>query len=148
MPPEQSTRNAICNGDSSEREPLLTRAPKPPNGQDSEGAGQLIRSSRIILPVLMGVAFLAAFDITVVAAIYPIMYTILTQNVLILAAPNSKVQIESHGLLLPISSRTLHSSHCMAACPIYLVENRAFFSPMWYLCWVHWHVPLHLVSGG
>jgi hypothetical protein len=63
-----------------EQTPLLNGAaiPRKPS-DDATAIAVESDSSRVnltlILPALMLCAFLAAFDVTVVAAIYPIMYT-------------------------------------------------------------------------
>jgi hypothetical protein len=54
-------------------------------------------SLKLILPALMLCAFLAAFDVTVVAAIYPIMFFPPPQHSLMIVAPTSKVQTEYPG---------------------------------------------------
>lgn len=56
--------------DVSEREPLLGTPAKDPDHPVASSGANL----KVILPALMVCAFLAAFDVTVVAAIYPIMY--------------------------------------------------------------------------
>jgi hypothetical protein len=55
--------------DVSERQPLLGTPAKDPDDPFTFAGTNL----RVILPALMVCAFLAAFDVTVVAAIYPIM---------------------------------------------------------------------------
>jgi len=56
-----------------ERTPLLADPRKPPDDLLTKSTASA--DLRIILPALMVFAFLAAFDVTVVAAIYPIMYS-------------------------------------------------------------------------
>jgi hypothetical protein len=76
MPLEGRSSNSIVDSESEERQPLLSGAvkvvanggPSPPDSGKPDSP-----SLRIILPALMVCAFLAAFDVTVVAAIYPIM---------------------------------------------------------------------------
>jgi hypothetical protein len=74
MPNEGSNRSdVIANLD--ERQPLLGNGPKPASEEPpltdliSKDAPNL----KIVLPCLMVCAFLAAFDITVIASIYSIM---------------------------------------------------------------------------
>jgi len=77
MPLERTLSND-ATVDAEERRPLLPGAAKVPvNGAQSPpelGKPDDAPSMRIILPALMVCAFLAAFDLTVVAAIYPIMF--------------------------------------------------------------------------
>ena len=76
MPFENNTRNVGSHSEADEQRPLLPspRKPVPPNNTSADSLTPDV-NLRIILPALMVCAFLAAFDMTVVAAIYPIMYT-------------------------------------------------------------------------
>jgi hypothetical protein len=80
--------------DVSERQPLLG----PPR-KDSDDLSTITPAEssganlKVILPALMVCAFLAAFDVTVVAAIYPIMYLLQTSRLTVSVAPILKVQI-------------------------------------------------------
>jgi len=78
MPLEGRSSNGT---ESEERQPLLSGAAKVvANGSQSppdSGKPEDSPSLRIILPALMMCAFLAAFDVTVVAATYPIMFHLL-----------------------------------------------------------------------
>lgn len=74
--PLEGTIETVSNGSNmDERQPLLSVPRKSPTADTS--AEDSIPTSeadlRVILPALMVCAFLAAFDLTVVAAIYPIM---------------------------------------------------------------------------
>jgi hypothetical protein len=81
--------------DVSERQPLLG----PPR-KDSDDLSTITPAAssganlKIVLPALMVCAFLAAFDVTVVAAIYPIMYSLPNYELTVSAALILKVQIE------------------------------------------------------
>jgi hypothetical protein len=76
MPLEGSNRSSGNGVDPSEEQPLLS-SPRKPARDDEVVEEALLPDAdvRIILPVLMFCAFLAAFDVTLVAAIYPIMYS-------------------------------------------------------------------------
>jgi hypothetical protein len=74
MPHEGSGRSdAITNVD--EQQPLLGNGPKPAAEETplTDSTSKDAPNLKIILPCLMVCAFLAAFDVTVVAAIYSIM---------------------------------------------------------------------------
>jgi len=75
MPLEGIFENVATSSNVDERQPLLSVARKHPaavtSAEDSISAPDA--DLRVILPALMVCAFLAAFDTTVVAAIYPIM---------------------------------------------------------------------------
>ena len=83
MPLEGRLPNGALDSESEERQPLLSGpANVLANGsQTPPDAGKLDTSPslRIILPALMVCAFLAAFDVTVVAAIYPIMFVLVEE---------------------------------------------------------------------
>jgi hypothetical protein len=69
--------NGAAASEPEERQPLLPDIAKivANGGQSPPESGKPDTPSlRIILPALMVCAFLAAFDVTVVAAIYPIMF--------------------------------------------------------------------------
>lgn len=73
MPLEDTDHDT--NEDIDERRPLLNGVaipPKPPS-ELANVASSGRTSLKLVLPALMLCAFLAAFDVTVVAAIYPIM---------------------------------------------------------------------------
>lgn len=78
MASEDTIQN-VGNGttDTDELQPLLSSSLKLPGPEGDSTKSPLSPSPeadiRIILPALMLCAFLAAFDVTVVAAIYPIM---------------------------------------------------------------------------
>jgi len=72
MPHTQSP-NGSEETDGSERTPLLADPRKLANGSTNDLSEPAKAELRIVLPALMMCAFLAAFDVTVVAAIYPIM---------------------------------------------------------------------------
>jgi len=74
MPHFESSSNQIDESEISEQTPLLSEPRKPLNGTSGPVSEPAKAELRIILPALMVCAFLAAFDVTVVAAIYPIMY--------------------------------------------------------------------------
>lgn len=73
MPHNDFPANGVEDPDG-ERTPLLADPRKPPDDSSIESTGPAKADLRIVLPALMVCAFLAAFDVTVVAAIYPIMY--------------------------------------------------------------------------
>lgn len=76
MPLEGSFRNVGSNSDADEQQPLLSSPRKLPTINSSTETDPSLSPDvdlRVILPALMVCAFLAAFDVTVVAAIYPIM---------------------------------------------------------------------------
>ena len=76
MPLTGSVRNVEIGSSVNERQPLLSSPRKLPTRDDPSTEDTISASEAdlgLILPVLMVCAFLAAFDITVVAAIYPIM---------------------------------------------------------------------------
>jgi hypothetical protein len=73
MPPERSTGNIANGSNIDERQPLLSGPLKLPTVDVASIEDSSDADLRVILPALMACAFLAAFDITVVAAIYPIM---------------------------------------------------------------------------
>jgi hypothetical protein len=63
------------NEDIDERRPLLNDVAIPPKlPNEPAKVASSGTSLKLVLPALMLCAFLAAFDVTVVAAIYPIMY--------------------------------------------------------------------------
>jgi hypothetical protein len=73
--PHIETADEIEDPRASEETPLLPGDPrKGANGTSSPDSEPPKTDLRIILPALMVCAFLAAFDVTVVAAIYPIMF--------------------------------------------------------------------------
>jgi hypothetical protein len=59
-----------CGPSSDERQPLLSSSKAVAKVSSRSDAANL----RIILPAVMMCAFLAAFDVTVVAAVYSVMY--------------------------------------------------------------------------
>ena len=73
MPLEGSIGNVADSSNVDERQPLLSTPRKLPTADDTSAEDSSSADLRVILPALMVCAFLAAFDITVVAAIYPIM---------------------------------------------------------------------------
>jgi hypothetical protein len=74
MPWEGGAQNAGNESDATERQPLLPASPKlSPQDDVPVPFASSSANLRVILPALMVCAFLAAFDVTVVAAIYPIM---------------------------------------------------------------------------
>ena len=72
---EGSNRPVGNGADPSEQQPLLSGLRKPAREDETVEEALLSHetSVRVILPVLMVCAFLAAFDVTLVAAIYPVM---------------------------------------------------------------------------
>jgi hypothetical protein len=76
MPFESNTGNVGSRSEADEQQPLLPSPQKllPPDNLSTDSLTPEA-NLRVILPALMVCAFLAAFDVTVVAAIYPIMYT-------------------------------------------------------------------------
>lgn len=85
MPLETSAaRNGLHDSQDGERQPLLGQ-PKPIDGSSvlpaANPTGTGTTNLKVILPALMVCAFLAAFDITVVAAIYPIMLSLHQRHV-------------------------------------------------------------------
>lgn len=76
MPFEGNTRHVGSHSEADEQQPLLLsrRKPLPPDDSLADSLTPDV-NLRVILPALMVCAFLAAFDVTVVAAIYPIMST-------------------------------------------------------------------------
>jgi MFS family permease len=80
MPFENTARDAVYSSDAEERQPLLgptkliDHSSSPSTGTVAADFSSGKWSLRVILPALMVCAFLAAFDVTVVAAIYPIMF--------------------------------------------------------------------------
>ena len=75
MPFQSSMPNADAEEDHSEREPLIPNSHPTLNNSTARVNQSNTVRFKVILPVLMSSVFLAAFDLTVVAAIYPIMYT-------------------------------------------------------------------------
>jgi hypothetical protein len=73
MSPNVSAGEIVETDSATEQTPLLN-GPKPSDDVSSSAAEPAGANLRIVLPPLMICAFLAAFDVTVVAAIYPIMY--------------------------------------------------------------------------
>ena len=75
MQPEGAIENVANGSNVDERRPLLPVPTRLPGAYTSADDSISISEAdlRVILPVLMVCAFLAAFDLTVVAAIYPIM---------------------------------------------------------------------------
>lgn len=74
MPREAGVQNVDRESDATERQPLLSASPKlSPQENGPVPAASSRTDLRLILPTLMVCAFLAAFDVTVVAAIYSIM---------------------------------------------------------------------------
>lgn len=78
MPPEGTIRNGENETLVDERQPLLN-SPKLRTTDHSLNDNTIPSSDtadlRVVLPTLMVCAFLAAFDVTVLAAIYPIMWS-------------------------------------------------------------------------
>ena len=73
MPLADSVQNIEIGCSANERQPLLFGPRKLPIGDDPLTEDTTEADLRVILPALMVSVFLAAFDVTVVAAIYPIM---------------------------------------------------------------------------
>jgi hypothetical protein len=125
----------IQNGSSGDEQQPLLSSPElqPADVSSTETTFPSKANLRVILPALMICAFLAAFDLTVLAAIYPIMYVYNHDcKLTLLVARIFKVQIEFHGLLLVIYYQTLHFNHFMDDFPTFLEGNLAYYSPMWF----------------
>ena len=129
MPLEGRVANGTTDFDVDERQPLLSGVPEAvPNGgpfpHDMQGKPDESPSLRIILPALMVCAFLAAFDLTVVAAIYPIMSPSAVEVDLILVALTLRARIGFLGLLSLTCSHKPHFSPYMEDFRIFSAESR------------------------
>jgi hypothetical protein len=75
MPFEGQVRDTDCGPAPDERQPLLSGSKIAPEDASLNNASGEKKGAdlRIVLPAIMTCAFLAAFDVTVVAAIYSVM---------------------------------------------------------------------------
>lgn len=89
---------------------------------------------KLTFAAVMICAFLAAFDLTVIAAVYPVMYKTVINDPLMLVLLISKVPIELRGLPLRIFCQPQLFSPSTEDFLIYLGENPACYLQMLYFC--------------